>query len=97
MNEVPNVNTLRESLSDWRDWDGAAYALAECIGLVPPWNGWGRTKHVFWSDHPIGNLLYATLEQLVAVGVLESRDEPDNQYRWNPAFRGSWEESSPGD
>jgi hypothetical protein len=27
----------------------------------------------------------------VAAGVLEKRDEPDFQYRWNPAFRGSWE------
>jgi hypothetical protein len=31
------------------------------------------------------------LEELVQEGILEKRDEPDYQYRWNPAFRGSWE------
>jgi hypothetical protein len=83
--------SLREALSDWRDWDGAGYTLGICLGLMPPEPGWGRAKHVFWSNHEIGNMLYAMLDQLVAAGVLEKRDEPDIQYRWNPAFRGSWE------
>jgi hypothetical protein len=77
------------TLRDLQDWDGAARLLAICLGLVPNEEGWGRTKHVFWSNNPLGNLLYETLESLVQVGVLESRDEPDKQYRWNPAFRGS--------
>ncbi len=50
-----------------------------------------RAKHVFWSTNPVGNMLYAMLDQMVAVGILEKRDEPDFQYRWNPSFRGSWE------
>jgi len=82
-------------MKEWSDWDGAARWLATCLGLMPDEPGWGRTKHVFWSNHPIGNVLYETLERLVQVGVLESRDEPDKQYRWNPAFRGSWEEPGP--
>jgi hypothetical protein len=27
--------------------------------------------------------------------VLEFREEPDNQYRWNPDFWGSWERDPP--
>jgi hypothetical protein len=58
---------------------------------MPPQPIFGRAKHVFWSDHPIGNALYRMLDELVGVGVLEKRDEPDTQYRWNPTFQGSWE------
>ncbi len=84
--------SLREALEHWTDWDGAGHALGVCLGLMPPpEQGFGRAKHVFWSNHEIGNMLYAMLDQLVAAGVLETRDEPDRQYRWNPAFRGSWE------
>jgi hypothetical protein len=36
-------------------------------------------------------MLYEMLKKLVAAGVLERRDEPDIQYRWSPAFVGSWE------
>jgi hypothetical protein len=39
----------------------------------------------------MGNTLFAMLDQLVKQGVLEKRDEPDIQYRWNAAFRGGWE------
>ena len=85
------LRSLREALADWSDWDGAGCALGTCLGLVPPGPGWGRAKHVFWSNHEIGNMLSVMLDQLVVAGVLETRDEPDNQYRWNLAFRGSWE------
>ena len=83
--------SLRDTLAGWTDWDGAGHALGICLGLMPPDPGWGRAKHVFWSDHAIGRMLYAMLDQLVAAGVLETRDEPDKQYRWNSEFRGSWE------
>ena len=86
-------HTLREALPDWHDWDGAAYHLAVCLGLMNDEPGLfeTRAKHVLWSNNPIGNMLYGMLDQLVAAGVLESRDEPDKQFRWNAAFRGSWE------
>jgi uncharacterized protein YaiE (UPF0345 family) len=47
---------------------------------------------VFWSRHPIGDLLFNTLDALVDAGVLMKRDEPDFQYRWNPDFKGTWEQ-----
>ena len=85
--------TLREAFSDWRDWDSAGLALAVCLGLMPPpapGGGWGNAKHVFWSNHPVGNALAKILDDLAAAGVLERRDDPDIQYRWNPSFRGDW-------
>src|SRR5690348_879086 len=85
------LETLRESLGDWIDIDGAGCALGVCLGLIPAREGWGRHKHVFWSNNPIGNMLYKMLDDLVAEGVLEKREEPDSQYRWYKAFRGSWE------
>jgi hypothetical protein len=50
-----------------------------------------EAKHVFWSNNAVGAALHRMLGELVAAGVLENRDEPDDQYRWSPAFVGSWE------
>lgn len=83
--------SLREALTDWTDWDWAGYELAVCLGLIPSESKVGRAKHVFWSSHPVGEALYRTLDILVGVGILEKRDDPDCQCRWNPAFKGSWE------
>jgi hypothetical protein len=83
--------TIKSRLGDWTDWDGAAYSLGICLGLMPDQSGFGAAKHVFWSNHPVGNTLNRILELLVEQGILEKREEPDIQYRWNPSFRGSWE------
>jgi hypothetical protein len=86
------MQTLKEALQDWTDIDIAGYHLAQCLGLMAPnVNFQVRAKHVFWSDNLVGNMLGHILEELVQEGILEKRDEPDYQYRWNPAFRGSWE------
>jgi hypothetical protein len=84
---------LPEHLRDWVDWDGAAYWLAITLGLMKDEPGLFQTraKHVFWSANPVGEMLYAMLDQMVAAGILEKRDEPDFQYRWNQSFCGSWE------
>ena len=85
--------SLSERLRDWVDWDGAAYWLAVSLDVMKDEPGLfqGRAKHVFWSNNPVGKMLYAMLDQMVAVGILEKRDEPDFQYRWNRSFRGTWE------
>jgi hypothetical protein len=49
-----------------------------------------RAKHVFWSNNPLGNALHAILDRLVEIEALELND--DVQYRWNSAFKGSWED-----
>jgi hypothetical protein len=86
-------NTLKEALSDWRDFDSAESALAISLGLMTPETNFQTdAKHVFWSDNPTGNMLSEFLTRLVQIGVLEYREtENDNEYRWNPAFKGSWE------
>lgn len=86
------ITTLKASLAEWQDCDGVAYDLALCLGLMSleiPF--WGEAKHIFWTDNPIGNFLYNTLDQMVELGILEKRDEPDLQYQWNQSFKGSWE------
>lgn len=85
--------TFKDRINDWTDWDGAAYSLGICLGLMPDVSGWGAAKHVFWSNHPVGVLLHSMLNQMVELGILERRDEPDIQYRWNSTFSGSWEKS----
>jgi hypothetical protein len=84
--------SLRKTLENWVDTDGAAYLLACALGLMDQSVDFcTRAKHVFWTDDPIGNLLVGMLDEMVENEILEKRDEPDFQYRWNPAFKGSWE------
>ena len=85
--------TLKVLLKDWVDWDGAAFCLGSALGLIPDAHGHGAPKYVFWSAHPTGEMLYGMLDELVKQGVLEKREEPDIQYRWNASFRG-WEEAA---
>ena len=61
---------LPEHLRDWVDWDGAAYWLAVTLGLMKDEPGLFQTraKHVFWSANPVGEMLYAMLDKMVAAG-----------------------------
>ena len=81
------MQTLREALRDWTDIDVAAHSLACCVGVFPfgaidPFPKW-----VYWSKNPLGEALVRTLDEYVALGVLEKRDEPDLQYRWSADHR----------
>jgi hypothetical protein len=73
--------TLQESLNDWTDWDVAAFALGIALGVFEA-GTFHRHKGVFWSNNNLGNGLHAALGALGDAGVLERRDEPDDQYRW---------------
>lgn len=74
-----NVNvTLDCALADWTDWDLAAYALGHATGLFKE-ESFGESKGLFWTDNTLGN---NALLALVAAGILERRDEPDEQFRW---------------
>lgn len=73
-----SVRTLRERLQEWTDWDVAEYHLGAALGLWPEWTedaGWHEFKGVIWSDTPVGNMLHETIQKLVAVGMLESKDD----------------------
>lgn len=86
------VSTLRDNLQDWTDIDLAAYQLALGMGLMIPDVAFaGRAKHIFWSENAIGAMLNDILRSFAENGILEYRDEPDYQYRWNPTFKGTWE------
>lgn len=87
---------LKERLKGWVDWDDAAYHLGANLGFWPefgapgnalgPFDCWHGVKGIMWSNHSLGNALYHFLDELVLVGMLERREDPDIQYRWNPKY-----------
>jgi len=81
------METLRVALADWTDFDASAHALAQCVGIMPSHQEMKEAKWVYWSENPLGDMLYSTLEHLVELSVLEKRVEPDLQYRWCSTFR----------
>jgi hypothetical protein len=83
---MSDVHALRDALQDWGDWDVAEYRLAMVLGIIARDANFATVKGTFWSNNPVGNFLYQTLDGLVSIGALERRDEPDIQFRWNPAF-----------
>jgi hypothetical protein len=87
------IETLKSALQDWTDWDAAGYSTAVALGIIDPERSPFQTKakHVFWSNNAVGNALCQFLEVLVSLGILERRDEPDIQYRWNGEYCGTWE------
>jgi hypothetical protein len=83
---VPDAEFGRE-LEVWTDWDVAAFYLARRLGVIGLDTRFhAEAKHIFWTDNPLGNGLNRILQELVGAGVLEMRDEPDEQYRWNADF-----------
>lgn len=89
-----SISSLQEKLSGWTCWDGAIYNLGACLGFWPefgaplghdPWNG---VKGIVWSNNPVGNALGHFLDALVEANVLERREEPDTEFRWNSNFEG---------
>ncbi len=87
-----SIASLKERLTGWTDWDGAAYELGACLGFWPEFGAppghdcWNGVKGIMWSAHPLGDSLYHFLDELVESGCLERREEPDIQYRWNPRY-----------
>jgi hypothetical protein len=81
------METLRVALADWIDFDASAHALAQCLGIMPLQQKMIEEKWVYWSENPLGTMLYDMLERLVELGALDKRAEPDLQYRWCPTYR----------
>ena len=74
--------SLADDLDGWTDWDAAAYALGRTLGLFLDAESL-RVKHVFWTDNQLGNGLHDALLALVSAGVLDRREEHDEQFRWS--------------
>ncbi|MFE2867154.1 hypothetical protein [Embleya sp. NPDC059259] len=79
---------LSEQLAEWQDIETAMLRLGRTLGLFEPDDTYLGHKWVFWSRNPLGDMLYGTLEQLVEMGALERRENPnddgDDQFRWCP-------------
>lgn len=75
------MRLLRDALADWTDWDVAAFELGHALGVFED-RTFLDVKHVFWTSNSLGGGLHTSLHALVAAGVLEHRDEGDDQYRW---------------
>ena len=89
------LETLKQATLDWSDAHYTQMAVAISLGLMTAETNYQmEAKHVFWSKHSIGDMLRDFVDRLVEVGVLEHKEtEYDDEYRWNPAFRGSWEKT----
>ncbi|MET9881194.1 hypothetical protein ABZZ36_42465 [Actinacidiphila glaucinigra] len=74
---------LSEGLPDWTDWDGAAFVVGRSLEIFGESEAFSEVKWVFWTNNALGNALHEVLLQLAAAGVLERREEPDEQFRWS--------------
>lgn len=87
--ETAVLSGERDLLNGWVDWDVTAWGFGRLVGLFAdepndkPGDSFRRHKGTFWSNDSTGEALYNLAGALVE-GVLERRDEPDVQYRWNP-------------
>ncbi len=80
---------LSELLKDWEDQDVSAYYLACCLGLTeynPSFEEFRKTKHIFWTGNPTGDLLYKMLQTMSEINILEFDDEL-GKYRWNQSLK----------
>jgi hypothetical protein len=75
---------LAEDLLEWTDVDVASYELGRAVGLFQD-RTFLEVKGVFWSNNPLGRVLYDILGALATAGVLEYREQPDDQFRWKTA------------
>lgn len=73
---------LKDKLIEWTDVDMALHELATCLGIFEKHTQMREFKDVYWTNNDWGNSLYQMLLQLTSLGVLEHREEPDNQFRW---------------
>ena len=74
--------TFADELADWVDWDCAAYAVGVALGVFTGEEERLSLKWIFWSANPLGDGLANVLNSLVHAGVLDYREEPEQQYRW---------------
>ena len=80
-------HNLKTALVDWTDIDVAQYHLGICLNMISSDVSFTSVKYIFWTDNTIGNALAQMLDTLTQAQVLEKRDEPDFQYRWNENFK----------
>jgi hypothetical protein len=73
--------TLRSTMTDWLDWDEAAESYGRALGIFDGASQ-RQVNQIVLSDNPLGGGLHAGMMALVQAGVVERREEPDEQFRW---------------
>ena len=87
-----SLYNLSHTLKEWTEIDISAFHIAVALDILPPLSdekeiyNFGGKKHIFWTNNPMGNMLFDLLESLVILNVLEKQDTDDELYRWNPDF-----------
>lgn len=87
MSAESTYQTLKEALHDWTDIDYAQHSLLLSIGMVKQSSTMQDYKAIYWTNNPFGDFAAKMLDDLVEIGCLLKRDEPDFQYKWNPEFQ----------
>ena len=85
---MPRIDEL---FAEWEDYDFSAYYVACLLGIVKydkSWDEYRRIKGLFWTNNPVGNILYDFLEKMVEAKLFEKDD--DLGYRWNKSFNAYW-------
>jgi len=85
-----NVPSIELLFKDWVDFDIAEYYLACLLGIVKydeSNHEFVRTKGVYNTKNPVGDMLYSMLEQLSDIGILIRGDDG---YRWNDESSFYW-------
>lgn len=72
---------MREDLADWSDWDMAALSYGAAIGVFDDASR-RQVRRVVLSDNDLGSGLHDGVMALVTAGVLERREQPEEQFRW---------------
>jgi hypothetical protein len=73
--------SLKHYLKDWRDIDNLQYEIALRLGVISIDQSFQTdVKWVFWTDNPLGNMLYDIISSLEESGFIEQNDIL--QYRW---------------
>lgn len=87
------MESLRK-YTEYTDVDIISYDICIMLGIIEPqYNFSTDCKHVFWSRHPVGEVIYYFILEMAKNGILEENPDDNTQYRWSPDFKGSWEKS----
>ena len=82
---------IDELFKNWEEPEIAHYYLSCLLGLTKfdtTYDEYRRIKAVYNTNNELSDLLFCTLESLVAAGILEKDD--DSRYRWNSNFDAYW-------
>ena len=93
---APSLAPLSERLREWCGEQEAARQIAVCLGLMTDDEARQLADDApFWNEDLLADMLFSTLDQLVAANVVQTQelDDESEEFRWNKFFVGSWQKS----